>query len=74
MGSARHGQTETSDGLERRTTSGLSGDVVNEHVTGVNSRQKPTLPIVNLCTFLCAAQFIRPARFPYNPHRRVPLE
>ena len=38
MGSARHEQTGSSDGLDRRIPSGLSGDVVNEHITGENTR------------------------------------
>ena len=34
MGNARHGQTGNRDGRDGRMPSGLSGDVVNENVTG----------------------------------------
>jgi hypothetical protein len=37
-GSAKQGQTGNRDGLDRRMPSDLSGDVVNENVTGENTR------------------------------------
>lgn len=37
-GSIRRGQTGSKDGLDRRMPSGLSGGVVNENVTGENTR------------------------------------
>ena len=53
MGRARQGQTGSRDGRDRRMPSGLSGNVVNEHVIA----------------YTYAARFIRLSQCQYNTHR-----